>query len=408
MNEETEVRTEKRKRGTGRIWKMGFTREPDADSPEHAVWKRQVWWIQFYDAAHRCRRESSGSTTRKVAEKLLARRLAEREAGSLPTERARGVTYESLRDAYYAEYVEKERRSLRFDKAGRPRISAVVRLDGFFSGYSALEITPDSLHEFIRKAKDGGSANQTIQHSLNALKHMFRIATREKKLPVDAAPHFPKLQGGTRTGFLTRDVFLRLRGELPERLRCPLTLAYDTGMRRGEVFGLRWTDVDIKAREIRLEVTKNGEKRTVPIGRELLAMLEIEREKYPAAEFVFMRTDREGRPVRVLSFRKAWASAAKRAGVSGTLFHDLRRTAVRNMVRSGIPERVAMAISGHKTRAIFDRYNIVDGDDLSVAAKLLEAYQKREDAARKRETARLPRTSGQTAPEPKPKNALIN
>ena len=81
---------------------------------------------------------------------------------------------------------------------------------------------------------------------------------------------------------------------------------------------------------------------------------------------------RDGKPVG--DFKKAWATGCRTAGVPDKLLHDLRRTAARNMIRARVPERVSMAVTGHVTRSMFDRYNIVSEGDLRMAAQKTTIY----------------------------------
>jgi len=147
-------------------------------------------------------------------------------------------------------------------------------------------------------------------------------------------------------------------------------VAYSFGWRVSELLNLRVRQVDLQARTIRLEVgdTKNGEGRTVVMTANVHALLAQAIAGKHDYDHVFTREN--GKPV--LDFRRAWAKVCAQAKQPGLLFHDLRRTAVRNMVRAGVSEKVAMMISGHRTRAVFDRYDITSLRDISDAARKLE------------------------------------
>jgi integrase len=224
---------------------------------------------------------------------------------------------------------------------------------------------------YVRERQREDAANGSINRELAALKRAFTLATRAGKL--NSAPYIPLLEeNNSRRGFLDHGGFLTLREGLPKHLKDPVTFLYLSGWRVSEMRTLEWRDVDLAGCEVRLrpEVSKNKDGRVLPLRGELLEIIERAKEvRRPDCLFVFHQA---GEPIG--DFRKAWKTACKKAKLMGIIVHDLRRTAVRNMVRAGIPERVAMELSGHKTRRIFDRYNIVSNEDLAAATERLQSH----------------------------------
>jgi integrase len=185
-------------------------------------------------------------------------------------------------------------------------------------------------------------------------------------------------EDNARQGFFEHEDFEAFVQHLPEPVNDIARFAYVTGWRRGEVVPLKWEDVDRTAREVRLRTSKNGEGRLLPLDDELWGLIErrwaarkVKREDgtEETSAHVFHRA---GRPV--VDFRKAWETALEESKVPAKLFHDLRRTAVRNMVRAGVPQSVAMAISGHKTESMFQRYNVTSGADRIEALRKTRAH----------------------------------
>jgi len=102
-----------------------------------------------------------------------------------------------------------------------------------------------------------------------------------------------------------------------------------------------------------------------------MLLTELRRGKQPE-DFLFTRENGEV----VKDFRGTWNALTERAGVPGLLFHDFRRSSVRNMIRRGVPQKTARTVSGHKTDSVFARYNIVSEDDIRDAARKIEAGAK--------------------------------
>jgi integrase len=322
--------------------------------------------------------------TKKEAQAWLSAKLTERDQGTYTSPKS--VLVGVLLDDLLADYQINGK-----DYEWAERVVR-VHLRPFFGNMKVSSVGTDAIRRYIAMRQQpatrvyehgpareyGPASNATINRGLALLQRAFNLAKKATPPKIRVVPYFPILaENNVRKGFFEDQAFVAVRRALPEEIRPILTFAYFTGTRKSEILGLRWSQVDLAERLVRLEVgeTKNDEGRTIPLVAELFEVLAIEKQRrdeyWPESPWVFSRAG-----ARILNFRKAWANAVKAAGLDGAakLFHDLRRTGVRNLVRAGVPEKVAMAISGHKTRSVFDRYNVTSTADLKDAARKLGEY----------------------------------
>jgi integrase len=261
-------------------------------------------------------------------------------------------------------------------------------LTPYFAGVKMANISPATINGYVAKRlKDTSTpANATVNRELGWLKQMFRLAVDAGKLMT--RPKITMLrEDNVRTGFFERHHFDAMLPHIHDELQPVVKFAYITGWRKGEVLTLEWRQVDMQAGVVRLEpgTTKNGKGREFPFTRELRALLEgrqhadHERLKKQGVvvPWVFYRMVAKGRrgkksPRPIISYLKAFKTACEKAGCPARLPHDFRRSAVRNLTRAGVPQSVAMKMTGHKTDSVFRRYDIVSPDDLRIAAEPLD------------------------------------
>lgn len=318
------------------------------------------WFIKFWVDGKR-HRESTGTDDRAAALAHLRRRTDEARAGRFVPPTAR-VTFAEMHELLLANY--------RFKRNRTDPSRHVRRLAEFFGSMLGEEITEAQIREYSRKRMEAdGMSPATLRRELAILKRMLRLASSQ--LPRVPLVDLPRVDNA-RQGFFEEEDLQAILPHLPPHARQLVEFLYLSGWRSSEAFRLQWSDVDWKRRTIWLRDSKNREPRIFPFKYH--ARLEQVLRDQRAAVTRWEQKHRTlcpsvfhwgGRPIKKL--RRSWQSACRAAGLEGRLLHDFRRTAVRNLIRAGVQQAIAMKITGHKTDSIFRRYLIVDEELLAQA-----------------------------------------
>jgi integrase len=340
-----------------------------------SIYKRgRRWWIAYIDLRGKQRCESSGSENKTDAIRMLRDKEGDLVKGVPVTPETSRYTFEDAIAAVKANYAAKGRRSL-------PDLERRItkHLQPHFGGMRLAAVTTDVIDRFVAERRKADASNGEINRELAIIKRAFSLAKKARK--IHSSPHIEMLpEAAPRAGFFEYADFVKVRDGLPEEVQPLVEFCFITGWRwKSEVRPLEWSQVDFRAGTVAIPAgrTKGGEPRVFYLTSGLRELLQERRKQTEALEkrtgkpcpLVFHR---EGQPIQW--FYGSWRTACEQANAPGRLLHDFRRTAIRNLVRAGISEAVAMKMCGHQTRAVFDRYNITDERDLRAAARLLDEH----------------------------------
>ncbi|MGO9059035.1 MAG: tyrosine-type recombinase/integrase [Candidatus Binataceae bacterium] len=355
--------------------------------PEGIYWRGATLWIR-YSVRGKQQRESTGSNSLHRAKQLLKKRTGQVEAGTFVGPASEKVTFDDLAQGITSDY-----RANNYASIDRLQCS-LRHLREHFGAYRAVDIKPAAVTAYKDNRRAQGASNASINRETAALRRALTLAVEDEKLAM--APKFKKLklkEAPARQGFLERSELDALLAELPAHMRSVMVVAYVTGWRiKSELLTRQHRHFDLDSGWLRLDPgeTKNGEGREFPITSEMRRVLSEQLVQTKALEHASGRVvpwlfhHDDGRPIR--SYKRAWLSACKRAGLAGKIPHDFRRTAIRNLERAGVPRSASMKMVGHSTEEIYKRYAICDALVLQEAAAKLSSFHESEDRTSKVES----------------------
>jgi integrase len=292
--------------------------------------------------------------------------------------KVQSITLKELSDRYL-EYAKTKKRSWDRDVVSLKNILNMVIENKKLGDYpvESIRVVHIQKYQVLRKKELNeryaakGIAEEdrnyaTCNRELGCLRHILNMGIEWELLsknPVASkSVRFDKEKSRERT--LEDDEFSRLLDACSGHLYQIVTMALNTGMRVGEILGLKWEDIKLDQGKIEVKHTKNDEDRIIPISLFLHQMLESMPRR---SGYLFLNRDGG----RIGTIKTAWGNALRRADIDDFRFHDLRHTVASRLARAKVPESVIAMILGHKRTTITSRYINPHWDEMVEAVTVL-------------------------------------
>lgn len=360
----------------------------------------RIYWISWRETVrrpdgstnHAQHFESTKSEDKKFAQRVLRTRLQAQGGRRTLAVDPRKVSWEDVRDNFIAHCQTRGSRSLKM-RDGKPTLDTVPRLNEFFGGWRAGEIAVADLKRFRAELKADGAGDARANRCVSTLRAALRQAVRDELLTSAELPgYFPmSSEPNVARGavFVQPEWYAPLRKKLKEPLRSAFTLAYHTGLRVGEMARVRWRDIDTAKQRLALpgESSKSGAPRLVPLPSDF----DLKPGKLDDLVFKDFGDPRKSWRAACIAVGAGWFECAEcgkqckgracpdhgkrgRNGLRyrGLLLRHCRHSFARRASDAGMPEARIMGITGHRTRALFDRYNIGREGDVDRARETME------------------------------------
>lgn len=327
--------------------------------------KNGKWYCRFQLNGERHHKLCTGAKTAKEAEQIetaFKYRLQQQQNGVIPRELG-NVAFGTLR-LLYLKHAENNCRSY------KNIVYYVKVLEGYFgNGRMVQKIKPNDIETFKQEMLSKGKKHSTVNRYLEILSKMFNLGISNQLIAYNPVNEVKKLlEDNHKIRYLTKEEERRLYSVLPPWLKPIVTVALKTGMRRGEIFHLKWDNIDFDFGFIDVLETKSGKARKIPFSDKLREVFDsLDR----LSEYVFTNP-KTLKPY--VDIKKAWATALREADIKNLRFHDLRHTFATRLVEKGVPLPVVQELLGHAKISTTMRYAHVIPHQKIEAIAVLDSY----------------------------------